>query len=83
MSYVVFVPEKLCISQPVHYEVGLNPKNLHKIRALYKDFGQNSREMRTFARLLVKICVCQIFLDPIQNCVSARSAHRYFEVLLN
>ena len=32
-------------------------------------------KIRTFAKLLVKICVSQVFLDPIQNHVSARSAH--------
>ena len=46
---------------------------------------QKSAKIRVYARLLVKIRVSQLFLDPIQNRISAKTAHlevAYLEALL-
>ena len=48
-------------------------------------FSKNLRKIRVYARLLVKISISQVFLDPIQNHLSARSADLeapYLEALL-
>ena len=47
-------------------------------------FSKNLRKIRVSESLLVKISISQVFLDPIQNCVSSRSAHllaAYLEAL--
>ena len=52
---------KPCISKILHREVALNP--------------ESPRKFCVFSRLLVKICVSEVFLAPIQKCVSPRSMY--------
>ena len=56
-----------------------------KISANFAKIVENLLKINVFVRLLVKIPVSQVFLDAIQNPVSARSTHleaAYLEALL-
>ena len=55
------------------------------IRTNLAKSGENPCKIHVSARLLVKIRVSQVYLDPMQNRIAARSAHlevAYLEALL-
>ena len=77
--------KKMCISKIVQHEAVKTPKNPRKIHLKCLKISRNEDFMRIFAKNLGKSVLSQVFLEPIQNLVSTRSAHleaAYLEALL-
>ena len=73
------------VTLPLHTSNSSQCAQVLELHEFYADFRQFWLKNRVSSRPLVKIQVSQICLDPIQNCVSARSVHlevAYLEALL-